>query len=101
MQELSHAADCEVFLGFDEFCAPSLDEALDRATASEADSVLVVTPTMTQGGAHSERDIPAAISRARERHPGKRIVYAWPFPVGDVAAFLAGQARQYLTPDHT
>jgi len=101
VQALSGAADCEVFLGFDEFCAPALDEALDRAAAAEADSVLVVTPTMTQGSKYSERDIPAAISRARERHPGRRIVYAWPFPLAEVAAFLAGQARQYLTPDHT
>ncbi|MBN2464282.1 hypothetical protein JXD38_01480 [candidate division WOR-3 bacterium] len=101
VQALSRAAGCEVFLGFDEFCAPSLDEALDRASASEAHSVLVVTPAMTQGSEDSEGNIPAAISRARERHPGRRIVYAWPFPVDEVAAFLAGQAVQFLTPDYT
>jgi len=96
---LSSAAGCEVIVGFNEFCAPSLDEALDRAVASGASSVLVVTPMMTGGGEHSERDIPAAVSRARERYPGRRIVYAWPFPVADVAAFLAGQVRQFSTRD--
>jgi sirohydrochlorin cobaltochelatase len=100
VQALTLAAGCDVFLGFDEFCAPALDEALDRAAASGADAVVVVTPAMTQGGEYSERNIPAAISRARERHPGKRIVYAWPFPVADVAGFLAGQAGQFLTSNH-
>ncbi len=98
---LSRAADCEVLVGFNEFCAPDLAEALDRAVAAEAASVLVVTPMMTSGGEHSERDIPAAISRARERHSGRRIVYAWPFPVTDVAAFLAGQVRQFASLDRS
>src|SRR5512143_2434041 len=66
---LGRAADCEVVVGFNEFCAPDLDEALDRAAATDAAAVFVVTPMMTHGGEHSERDIPAAISRARERHP--------------------------------
>ncbi len=95
---LSSAAGCDVFVGFNEFCAPGLDETLDRAVASGAGSVLVVTPMMTQGGEHSERDIPLAIGRARERHPGCRIVYAWPFPVADAAKFLAEQVRQFSSP---
>ncbi len=96
---LSNAAGCEVVVGFNEFCAPSLDEALDRAVASGASSVLVVTPMMTGGGEHSERDIPAAVSRAQERYPGRSIVYAWPFPVASVAAFLAGQVRRFSSRD--
>ncbi len=98
-RELGRVTGCEVVVGFNEFCAPGLDAALDRAVAL-AQTVLVVTPMMTQGGEHSERDIPSAIGRARARHPGRRIVYAWPFPVADVAAFLAAQVRQFLTLDH-
>jgi sirohydrochlorin cobaltochelatase len=94
-QELSRVTGCEVIVGFNEFCAPGLAEALDRAASSRVKSVLVVTPMMTGGGEHSERDIPAAVSRARERHPGRRIVYAWPFPVDDVAEFLAAQVAQF------
>jgi sirohydrochlorin cobaltochelatase len=97
-RELSRVARCEVVVGFNEFCAPGLDQALDLAVASKAASVLVVTPMMTGGGEHSEKDIPSAISRARERHTGKRIVYAWPFPVADVAAFLAVQVAQFAPP---
>jgi sirohydrochlorin cobaltochelatase len=98
-RELSAATGCEVVVGFNEFCAPTLDEALDRAVASGGSTVLVVTPMMTPGGEHSEQDIPAAVSRAKERHPGRRIVYAWPFPIADVAAFLAGQVRQFSSTD--
>jgi len=80
----------EVILGFNEFCAPGLDEALDQA-AARAGSVTVVTPMMTRGGEHSEVDIPAAIERARQRHPRLAIRYAWPFDPGAVAQFLAAQ----------
>ena len=100
-QELSRASGSDVLVGFNEFCAPSLDEALDQAAAPGAESVLVVTPMMTRGGEHSEADIPAAIARARERHPGCEFVYAWPFPAADVAAFLAGQAARFRASPHT
>ena len=87
-EHLSRVTGLEVIAGFNEFCAPSLDEALDQA-AGRADSVVVVTPMMTRGGEHSEADIPAAIERAQERHPRLEIRYAWPFETGAVAQFLA------------
>ena len=87
---LRRATGLEVIAGFNEFCAPGLDEALDRA-AQNAETVVVVTPMMTRGGEHSEVDIPAAIERARERHPRLTIRYAWPFETGAVAQFLAAQ----------
>jgi sirohydrochlorin ferrochelatase len=46
---------------------------------------------MTRGGEHSEKDIPAAIRRARERHSGIEAIYVWPFNVSQVAQFLATQ----------
>ena len=78
-------------MGYNEFCAPSLDRALDQAAAREAEQVIVVTPMMTPGGEHAEEDIPAAIRRAEERHPALAFAYAWPFDVDDVARFLAAQ----------
>ncbi len=94
-ERLSRQSGFRVILGFNEFCGPSLDEALDQA-AAEADEVVVVTPMMTRGGGHSEADIPGAIERARTRHPGKRIVYAWPFAVEDVTRFLASHLKKYV-----
>ena len=88
---LAAACGCPVELGFNEFCAPTLAEALDCAAARHPDEVVVVTPMMTRGGEHSEIDIPAAIEQARQHHPGQRFRYAWPFDAARVARFLAEQ----------
>ncbi len=92
--QLGQVTGCKVIVGFNEFCAPSLDEALDQAAAQGADRIVVVTPMMTPGGEHSEEDIPAAIRRAEGRYPGVRFVYAWPFEVDDVARFLGARIEQ-------
>ncbi len=87
---LRAATDLEVIVGFNEFCAPTLDEALDQA-AAQAERVIVVTPMMTRGGEHSEVEIPAAIQHAQERHPKVTFKYVWPLDVSAVAQFLAAQ----------
>jgi sirohydrochlorin cobaltochelatase len=94
--QLGRETGCEVIVGFNEFCAPGLDEALDEAVARGAERVSVVTPMMTPGGEHAEEDIPAAIGRASERHSGVAFAYAWPFEVADVARFLAAQIARSL-----
>lgn len=92
---LGRATGHDVILGFNEFCAPDLDEALDQAVARGAGSVIVVTPMVTRGGEHSEVDIPAAVRRAQERHPAIPIAYTWPFDTADVAQFLAAQVERF------
>jgi sirohydrochlorin cobaltochelatase len=93
---LRRASGRKVILGFNEFCAPSLDEALDQAAGQKAEKVIVVTPMMTRGGEHAEIDIPGAIRRAESAHPGVRYVYGWPFPVGEIAEFLTAQISRFL-----
>ncbi len=95
-QRLGEAGGSRVVVGFNEFCSPTLDEALHEAATLGAQRVVVVTAMMTRGGEHSERDIPAAIERARARHPGVEFLYAWPFDAADVAGFLAGQIERRL-----
>jgi len=85
---------CEVLLGFNEFCAPDLDVALEQA-ASQAGEVIVITPMMTPGGEHSEVDIPAAIRRAQTQHPAVEFRYAWPFDLRETARFLAQQIAKW------
>ncbi len=92
-RELEKACGLPVHLGFNEFCAPSLDEAFDGAAAGAA-RVIVVTPMMTRGGEHAERDIPAAISRAQTRHPRVDFKYAWPFDTPAAAGFLAAKIKE-------
>jgi sirohydrochlorin cobaltochelatase len=86
---LEKACGLPVLLGFNEFCAPSLDEVFDQAAANDVQKIIIVTPMMTRGGEHAEGDIPASIDRARRRHPGLTFIYAWPFDTGAVAEFLA------------
>jgi sirohydrochlorin cobaltochelatase len=87
--ELSRVTGHKVMLGFNEFCGPSLDDALEQAAQLAPRRISVITPMMTRGGAHSEHDIPAAIERARQRHPQIEFCYVWPLPVSVIARFLA------------
>ncbi len=86
----------EVIIGFNEFCAPTLDEALEGAAARQAEKIVVATPMMTRGGEHSAIDIPDAIRRAQRAYPDQKIVYAWPFPTEDIAGFLSSQVQRFL-----
>jgi sirohydrochlorin cobaltochelatase len=83
------------YVGFNEFCAPTIEEAIGEAAASSPDKIIVLTPMMTRGGEHSERDIPYAIQKTQKLHPGLEIVYAWPYDVSDVAAFLAQHIKRF------
>ena len=94
-QQLQRASEQTVVVGFNEFCAPTLDEALDQAATEATRRIIVVTPMMTRGGGHSEREIPAAIQRAKERHPDVQFLYAWPFDTADIASFLSTQIRSF------
>ncbi len=89
-EALTKTSGLEVILGFNEFCAPSLDQALDDA-CRKTGSVTVITPMMTRGGSHSECDIPEAIRKAKANHPSVEFNYVWPFDVGGIARFLTEQ----------
>ncbi len=93
---LRRAAGCPVLVGFNEFCAPDLDEALEQAAALPHPTIIVVTPMMTVGGGHAEGDMPEAIRRVQARHPHRQIHYAWPFPTAEIARFLAEQVKPFV-----
>jgi len=101
-KQLSLQTGLGVIVGFNEFCDPDLDTAIDMAAKVAAQTgsehIIVTTPMATRGGGHSKGDIPAAIERGKVRHPNTEITYAWPFPVSDVAAFLARQIAVFLDP---
>lgn len=76
---------------YNEFCAPTLDEAAAAAVAAGATRLVVVPSMLTPGGVHSEVEIPESIARLRERWPQLEVRYAWPFDLGAVAQLLAAQ----------
>ncbi len=94
--DLAVQSGFRVIVGFNEFCDPDLDKAIREAVMLAEERVLVTTPMMTRGGSHSKGDIPAAIARVRKDFPKTDIIYAWPFPVSEIAGFLSAQIQNFL-----
>lgn len=82
-----------LYVAYNEFCAPSLEEAVARAVAAGARRVRVVPSMLVPGGVHSEREIPAALAALADAHPGVTFAYAWPFDLEAVAGLLAARLR--------
>jgi sirohydrochlorin cobaltochelatase len=78
-------------LAYNEFCAPTLAEAVRELIARGAREITVIPSMLTPGGVHSEIEIPEEIARLRAAHPGVLLHYAWPFDLGRVARMLAAQ----------
>ena len=93
--QLSKVSGLEVIIGYNEFCAPSIDEALQSAVNKVPDKIIVATPMMTRGGEHAEKDIPAKIEEFSKRYPKVAITYAWPFDTVQVARFLSEQISRF------
>ena len=81
-------------IGYNEFCRPTIEEAIGQVIQGGAARVLVMPTMLTPGGVHSERDIPRELEAIRRRHAGVPIDYVWPFDLQDVAALLAGHVRR-------
>lgn len=93
--ELKKMAGCDVLVGFNEFCDPTVEEAIEKAVRSGASEITVITPMLTPGGHHSEIEIPAVVRAAKSKHPAVAFHYAWPFPIEKIAAFLAEQIGSF------
>jgi len=81
--------DAALYIAYNEFCAPTLDEAVAQAVTDGARAITVVPSMLTPGGVHSEVEIPETLARLREAHPEIALRYAWPFDLHRVAAMLA------------
>lgn len=80
-------------IGYNEFCRPSIAEALEQVIQQGATRVFVIPSMLTPGGLHSEHDIPRALEAVRLAHPGVTIEYLWPFRTTEVAALFASHVR--------
>lgn len=83
-----------VLEAYNEFCAPSLDQAFAQAVRRGAAHVTVITTMYTRGGLHSETEIPALLAALGRRYPRVRIRYAWPFALAAVGRMLAAEVRR-------
>lgn len=80
--------ETELTVAYNEFCAPSLEEAVENLVARGIETLTVVSSMMTPGGVHSEVEIPELLKKLRIRYPEVVIQYAWPFDLSRVARML-------------
>ena len=78
-----------IAIAFNEFCAPSIEDAAAALVNDGVRPITLVTTMFTPGGNHAERDLPAAVQTIQNAHPEIAIRYVWPFPLKNIAAFLA------------
>ncbi len=95
--ELRRALNGTLFgIAYNEFCAPTLEEAVEDLIRKGATHITVITTMFTPGGSHSEVEIPEILDHLRPRHPGVELRYAWPFDLQLVARTLADQLQRFL-----
>ena len=82
-------------LAYNEFCGPTLSEAVEELLAKGAVKITVVSTMFTPGGSHSEFEIPEELQQLRARHPGVTLNYAWPFDLGQVAKMLLDHIQKF------
>ena len=82
-------------IAYNEFCAPTLQEAVRDLVVVGVKEIVVVPSMLTPGGSHSEIEIPEALERLRRDHRGVSIRYAWPFDLTSVAGMLASQIARF------
>lgn len=82
-------------VAYNEFCAPSVDEAVERLEGNGVRDITLISSMVTPGGSHSERDIPAVVERLGRRHPHLRIRYAWPYDLRRLALMLADHLNHF------
>jgi sirohydrochlorin cobaltochelatase len=76
-------------VAYNEYCAPTLEEAVEDLARRGARDIAVLTTMFTPGGAHSEIEIPETLDRLRRVHQDIVLRYAWPFDLNLVASMLA------------
>lgn len=85
-------------LAYNEFCAPTLEEAVEELVKKGATKIIVTTTMFTPGGSHSEVEIPEMLDHLRPRYPRVELRYAWPFDLKQVAQTLAEQIQRFVIP---
>jgi sirohydrochlorin cobaltochelatase len=82
-------------LAYNEFCGPTLAEAVEDLIRQGAQSITVVSTMFTPGGSHSETEIPEELEELRQKHPGITLTYAWPYNLGQVTKMLMEHIQQF------
>lgn len=87
-----------LYVAYNEFCAPSIPEAVMQAVRDRARRITLVSTMMTPGGSHAQIEILALARELQVAHPTVDIRYAWPFDPDAVAALLHAQVERFDPP---
>jgi sirohydrochlorin cobaltochelatase len=85
-------------VAYNEFCAPTLAEAVRALAAEGARDIIAVPSMLTPGGVHTELEIPESIDALRVEFPHLDIRYAWPFRAERLVALFVEHLRQFDLP---
>ena len=93
-----HLAPARLAIAYNEFCAPTLADAVRALIADGVTNIIAVPSMLTPGGTHTELEIPESIDELRVEFPRLDIRYAWPFATEHLAAFFVEHLRQFDRP---
>ena len=82
-------------IAFNEFCAPTLEEAVVELITEGVTDITVVSSMFTAGGSHAEIEIPETVAHLKQAHPSVTIRYAWPFDKSLVATMIARHLERF------
>jgi sirohydrochlorin cobaltochelatase len=82
-------------LAYNEFCGPTLEQAVEDLIKRGAQSITIVSTMFTPGGSHSEYEIPRELKELRKQHPDITLHYAWPYNLTQVAKMLVEHINQF------
>lgn len=82
-------------IAYNEFCAPTLEEAVEDLIKDGIRDITVISSMFTAGGSHAEVEIPEIVADLKRIHPNATIRYAWPFDQKLVATMMATHLKQF------
>lgn len=85
-----------VHVCYNEFCAPSLEDAIAELVGNGAAHICVLPTMFTPGGVHSEVEIPETLDAMHRLYPGVRFDYVWPFDLSRLAAMMLAEAAPHM-----
>jgi len=88
-------AGAPLVLAYNEFCAPTVEDAVADLAVRGVTHITVVPTMLTPGGSHSEIEIPEILDDLRTRHPALEIRYAWPTDLDLLAGMLADHLKKF------
>lgn len=95
---LAHRLPIPLYVAYNEFCAPSVTDAVARAIERGALELVLVSSMMTPGGSHSEVEMPELVNDLQREYPQVAICYAWPFDLDALAGLLVDHLERFTQP---